>query len=528
MTRAIVLLLLAAACRPDCTPEQGKEAPIVLLVTVDTLRADHLGAYGSTRVRTPQMDRLAAESVLFERAYAQASITLPSHMSLLTSTPLATHGVLSNLDTTAPDVATLPGEFARAGFHTAAFVSAYHLGPKMVLGRTLGHLERFEAPERASHPLRADETTDRALTWIRDVCREPTFAWVHLWDPHMPYTPPAPFDEAYYTGDPRDPRRDSMAGVQLDWALYDLSKLRVHLGPHAGVLRDLKRRFATGSRGARRLLLWPDSVEPAKGATYREVVDLVRSAAADLRRELPYRASVAGFLEGLRDVEYPRAQYAGEVSWVDSQIGRLRDTLAAWGLEQRTILVVTADHGEGLGEHGVYFSHVGTWEEMLHVPMLVWAPGRLAAARRPDLASGLDVAPTLLRLAGLPPPQTMQGRDLIGTDVNQGPIVLEQVKGTQLALRDERWKLVRTLRTFHHNDAFDREGGAIELYDVEADPQERTNLANGAPEVTARLGAALDRWLVAHHVDASGYGHPARAAVAPEHRDQLRALGYAE
>ncbi|HXJ33732.1 MAG TPA: sulfatase [Candidatus Eisenbacteria bacterium] len=525
MTRALVLLLLAAACRPDCTPEQGKEAPIVLLVTVDTLRADHLGAYGSARVHTPEFDRLAAESLLFERAYAQASITLPSHVSLLTSTPLATHGVLSNKDSTPPEVATLPGEFARAGYHTAAFVSAYHLGPQMVLGRMLDRLERFEAPERISHPRRADDTTDRALAWIRGVCREPTFAWIHLWDPHMPYTPPSPFDRTYYRGDPRDPAHDTMAGVQLDWALYDLSKLRVHLGPHAGVLRDLKQRFTTNSRGARRLLLWPDTSPPGR---YREVVGLVQRPAAELRRELPYGPGIAGFLEGLRDLEYPRAQYAGEVSWVDSQVGRLRDTLVAWGLTDRTILVVTADHGEGLGEHGVYFSHVGTWEEMLHVPMLVWAPGRLAPARRSDLASGLDVAPTLLQLAALAPPPTMQGRDLVASHAPAAPLVLEQVKGTQVALRDDRWKLVRTLHTFRHNDAFDREAGTIELYDVVSDPGERTDRARDAPAVATQLGAILDRWLAAHQVDGDGYGRAARTTTTPEQRDRLRALGYAD
>src|SRR5206468_8311189 len=105
--------------------------------------------------------------------------------------------------------------------------------------------------------------------------------------------------------------------------------------------------------------------------------------------------------------------YAGEVSYVDEQIGRLRRGLEDLGLTGRTILVVTADHGESLGEHGIYFDHFGLHDPNLRVPLIVWAPGRVPAARRSDTVRGLDVAPTILRLANLPVPPAMHGSDLL-------------------------------------------------------------------------------------------------------------------
>ena len=123
--RVIALaLVLAGGCRPTCTPPPGDARPNVVLVTVDTLRADHLGCYGSPVVRTPHLDRLAAEGTLFERCYALTHVTVPSHLTILTSLPPAEHGVLTNDKQTARPVEALPALFAHAGYRTAAFVSA--------------------------------------------------------------------------------------------------------------------------------------------------------------------------------------------------------------------------------------------------------------------------------------------------------------------------------------------------------------------------------------------------------------------
>src|SRR5262249_15747522 len=146
-------LALAAGCRPDCTPPAGPVRPNVVLITVDTLRADHLGCYGNTVVRTPALDRLAGEGTLFERCWAETHVTGPSHLSILSSVPPATHGVLTNDRQKARPVVALPALFAHAGYRTGAFVSAKHLGPEWTLGPLLSAgIETWKSPRRMSVP----------------------------------------------------------------------------------------------------------------------------------------------------------------------------------------------------------------------------------------------------------------------------------------------------------------------------------------------------------------------------------------
>jgi len=525
---ALLLLAAVAGCTPDCTPTAG-DAPIVILVTIDTMRADHVGG---ARTRTPHLDRLAAEGARFTEAYAASSVTVPSHLSMLTSRPMAGHRVTSNHAQTAAPSETLPARLAAAGYRTAGFVGALHLGPTMLLGRLLPELKPFEGPARASVPRHAEETMDRVLDWLGGgACRGPSFAWVHLWDPHMPYAPPAPFDRAYYDGDPQRGDEDAFANAQLDWILYDTSRLRGTLKRHPTVMRGLKRAFAVNNRTARNMVLYPTPLlaPPGLPEPHADLLTAVRDVHRDLRSRLPYNPPLAGFLTGVRDLAYPRALYAGEVSYVDREIGRLRDAIDAWGLAPRTILLVTGDHGEGLGDHGVHFNHVGLWEEMLRVPLIVWAPGRVAPAVRPDVATGLDVAPTLLGLLHLPPAASMEGRDLFGSAAPPPTFVAEAVKGSQVMLREGPWKLVRTLDGVWVNDAFHRAPGEVELYDLSSDPEERTSRSAADPAVVAELSARLDAWLAAHGVGPDGAGYRETAPpVARPVADRLRALGYAE
>jgi arylsulfatase A-like enzyme len=494
-------------------------------VTVDTLRADHLGG---PRARTPHLDRLAAEGVRFTRSYSAANATLPSHASLFTSQPLTGHGVLSNHTPalTAPAKPTVFGSFQGAGYRTAAFVSAYHVGPKMVFGSMLPGLERFAAPERVSKPFRAEETVDGALAWLKGACRAPAFAWIHIWDPHMPYAPPSPWDHAYYSGDPRAPDDHSLDDAEFDWALHDMSRAGRRLRKAPGVVRAVKRALGVSSREAKRMILEPAELRARSpdDATYRRLWETIRPTLSSLHKTLPFNKNVAGMLTGVRDATYPPAMYAGEVSYVDGELGRLVSTLEDWGLRDRLVVVVTADHGEGHGEHAIHYNHIGLWEEMARVPLLVWAPGRVTPAVRDDLASGLDVAPTLLRLSHLDVPPSMEGHDLLGGAPGRRDVVVETLLDFQVALVDGDWKLVRTLRDYYATTRFHREAGAVELYDLAHDPGERANLAVAQPERTAAMGAALDAWQAAHGVRADA---PV-PAVAPPDRERLRALGYVE
>ena len=519
---SFALLALAVGCRVDCSPRDGGGRANVVLVTIDTLRADHVGCYGSTTVRTPHLDRLAAEGVQFVEARAQAPVTVPSHLSILSSLSLAEHGVLHNAGTPPRPVAILPGLFVEAGYRTAAFVSAKHLGPEGPLASLFHGLERYSAPQQISVPFRAAETNTRFFRWLRGACRQPFFAWLHYWDPHMPYVPPAPYDRAYYAGDPRDPRHGGAIDPPLGWFLYDLGGVRALLKQHAGDVRDLKRELGLSSRGVRRLVIH------RAGLDGRGSDPGLRARVADLggaiRRGLPYRRDLADWLTGVRDPRFPASQYAGEVSYVDQEIGALRAEIERLGLASRTILLVTADHGESLGEHGVWFDHAGLYEQSLRVPLIVWAPGHVSAARRTDPATGLDVAPTLLRLAGLDVPPAMRGRDLFGPAPAAGAVVAEGARATQAMLIDGRWKLIRTLQTFYYTDAFARDAGTLELYDVRSDREERDDVAAREPAVVARLAAALEAWREAHATPAP----VVPASIPPERVRDLRALGYAE
>jgi arylsulfatase A-like enzyme len=524
---ALALLAAGLGCGSHCSPPAATAPPNVILVTIDTLRADHLGCYGNATVRTPHLDRLAAEGALFERCWAQAPITVPSHVSLLTSLPPAEHGVLRNQDRLARPVPSLPESFAQRGYRTAAFVSVNLLAP----GARMGRLGRaFAVHEGPRTQQRAEETNARFFRWLRGACGEPFFAWVHYYDPHMPYAPPAPYDRAYYRGDPTAAGHDGMQRVQLNWWFYEVGGLRRHLARHAAEVRRLKRDLALNSAGVRRLLLDPVGLErfasaPAEAARLRARLSAL---GASVRPRLPLRRGFADWLAEVRDLRFPVAQYAGEVSYVDGAMGELRTEVERLGLAQRTILLVTADHGESLGEHGIWFQHFGVHEPTLRVPLVVWAPGRVPPGRHLRPARGIDVAPTLLALAGLPPVAAMRGHDLFGTPPADAPVTAQSGGGAQAMVVHDGWKLSRTRESVYYVDEFVREAGEVELYDLAADPAEKTNAAGRAP---ARA-AALDRTLrAALAADERALAAAPRDRASPPGRDvqaQLRALGYVE
>ncbi len=526
MTRAVLLVVvcaLLAGCRTDCTPPAGTPRPNVVLLTIDTLRADHLGAYGNETVQTPSLDRLAREGVVFERAYSQTHITVPSHLSIMSSLPVVEHGVGDNLAPVARQVEVLPAFFKRAGYRTGGFVGATHLGPRRAVGQLVApHLDTFAVPRRVSKPHAAEETNEKLFDWIESACREPFFAWVHYWDPHMPYAPPSPLDTAYYDDDPYAARFTSLVGVRHPWFHYELEHFRRHLAREATAVRGLKRDLGLPTQAVRQLVLYPIG---ARGPTPEATTDLrgrLRAVADAVRPHVPFRAGLAEWLTGIRDARYPRAQYAGEVTYTDTHVGAIRDELDRLGIADRTIVVVTADHGELLGEHGVWYEHLGLHDPSVHVPLIVWAPGRVTPARRADPTSGLDVAPTVLALAGLPRGEAMRGRDLFAGLPAAAPLVVEAIHGDQLSVRDGDWKLIRTVRDVSYAPDFEREAGTIELYDLAADPGEQQNLAAADPARRAALEAILDTWIANHPATGT------RAPAATDRAEDLRALGYVE
>ncbi len=330
--------------------------PSVLLVTLDTTRADHIGAYGHTGAQTPNLDALAQRGLRFDQAYAQIAVTGPSHATILTGTGSWTHDTLLNGVPLPTDQPVLAEQLRAHGYVTGAFVSAYvldgdkgfrrgfevydddfsSLRSEGLLGSRLkaAAVRRFWPDQILER--RGDLTVDAALDWLEGQDQR-FFLWVHLFDPHGPYEPPAPYDELY-RGDPRDPAHTSMSAVD------------------------------------------PEEVAPY------------------LRQSL----------SGITDVDWVLAQYDGEIAFADAQLGRLVE-----GIPRDTLVVVAGDHGEAFGEHGVWFDHGDDlYDASTRVPLILAGPGVDPGVRQ-DLAELTDLAPTIYGLLGLAAPEGMDGRDLL-------------------------------------------------------------------------------------------------------------------
>jgi arylsulfatase len=335
---------LIAACAPFVACESAPPEPNVVLITIDTLRADFLGSYGFPGDTSPRIDALAAQGVLFERALAASSTTSPSHASILTSRYTREHSIGFYSGFTVLDgLTTLPEWFQRAGYETAAFVGNINLEKRLGFHRGFDHYDDELPDAERNRPLQyeriAERTHERIARWLAVPHEEPFFLWAHYQDPHGPYEAPA------------------------GWAG------RFSVSPEAGEMP---------------LPLLDDNYGNGGIPRYQALPGLVR----------PH--------------EY-RSRYADEVFYADAYVGRLLDLLDAREDGRAAIVLLTADHGEFMGEDDVWFVHTAvSTPPLAHVPMILRAPG-LIPERRSDPVSHVDVLPTLLELAGLPMPDDARG-----------------------------------------------------------------------------------------------------------------------
>jgi hypothetical protein len=396
---------LAACARPAPPPERPRS---VLLVTIDTLRADRLGCYGDAEARTPHADALARAGVLFEAAYTPAPLTLPAHATMMTGLLPPAHGVRGNgAFALGPGPKTLAEALRARGLRTGAFVGGFPVSARFGLARGFEHYDdavektpgvHFEFAER-----RAEVVVAAARAWLA-ATPGPVFVWVHLFDPHAPYDPPPAF----------------------------------------------------------------------------------------VRPEDPYR---------------------GEVSAADAALGALLQTWDA--RPEPSVVALTADHGEAFGEHGEESHGLFVYDTTLRVPLLLRGAGLPGGARVGDAVGLVDLAATLVDLAGGEGPR-LPGRSLRGTV--EGKRAPEPLYAETLAPRlDFGWSELVAWR----------EGGSKyiraprpELYDTAADPGETKDVARSEPERVARLEASLAAALGAMG-DARAAARPDAEAVA-----RLRALGY--
>ena len=393
--------------------------PNLLLITIDTLRADRVGAYGAPTGATPALDALAARGVRFDQAQTAVPLTGPSHATILTGQYPPTHGVRGNVVFTLgdrhPTLATL---LKRRGYRTAAFVGAYPVAAAFGFGQGFDSFdEEFHesSPGEQGAERRANEVADAASRWLTSTAVESGrfFTWLHFYDPHAPYDPPS-----------------------------------------------------------------------------------------------PYRERFAG-----------RA-YDGEVAFTDAQIARVLESLKTSNHERDTVVMVLADHGEGLGEHGEATHAVLTYQSTMRVPFIVAGPGVPAARTIRERVATIDVVPTALGLLGLDADRALLGRDLRplmnGGDVASDPFYQESLFGRLnchwAALRGwvkDDWKLIT--------------GASPELYNLGDDPGELRNLAASQPDRVRRMSEELQRGL--QRLAPGGDRAQPRAASA-EQEERLRSLGY--
>ncbi|MEM8930526.1 MAG: sulfatase [Acidobacteriota bacterium] len=415
----------------------------LLFVVVDTLRADHTSLDGYERPTTPRLDALAKTSQVFDRAFAPASWTLPSTVTLLTGLTPPAHGVVGGGHHLAYRFETLAERLQAGGITTFAASANPLIGPNLSFDQGF---ETF-----AHQPWERADTIQRTfLDWLDGAAEHRWFAYLHYIDPHDPYDAPPPGDrwiDPDYDGAFTDPTLLNQLYHTINWDL-----------------------------------------EPPR------TVDE-------------------------RDLQYLRDAYDGEILYWDTRFGELLDALDARGVLDDTIVVVTSDHGEEFLEHGRIKHGHQLFDESLRVPLLIHAPGMVEPGRRDDPVSLDGLYRSLLQLMRMGPPA--RDDDLLRPPTDRQvfghtrvPVAPDDPRNrtTVASIRDSGWWLV-------YEEAFDRQ----RLYDADADPDQRHDMAGEQVEIARRLRSTLDAWLAE---SASGDAPTTPAEVDPEALEQLRALGY--
>jgi len=386
----------------------------IIVISIDTLRADHLPAYGYHQVRTPAIDALAADGVVFERAYSHAPQTLPAHAALLSGQLPFENGVRDNVGfTIKPGERMLAQMLRDRGFTTAGIVSAY------VLRKETGISQGFDffdgemppsSPELSIGQVQRDGALSEAIAerWLGSIGTARAFLFLHLYEPHKPYAPP-----------------DRYAGY---------------------------------------------------------------------------------------------SPYDGEIAYADEIVGRLIRYLKSHQLYDRSTVILLSDHGEGLGDHGEQEHGLFVYEEAIHIPLIVKQESNVGAGRRvTDLVQHIDLVPTILDFVKAPIPGSLRGRTLKPVLEATGRLAPASLYAEALyaryhfgwseltAITDDRYRYIKAPRE--------------ELYDLEHDRQERTNIAADRPQPRQALRAALDRV-------AAGATIHAPHEVSADARERLQALGY--
>ncbi|HYC00017.1 MAG TPA: sulfatase [Candidatus Limnocylindrales bacterium] len=398
MLSLAVLAAFLGAAAAGCRREPVR--PYVLLVTIDTLRADHCSTYGYRPDTTPVMTRLAQSGVLFRAAYAPSATTAPSHAALLTGRHFRGLGVLKNGHVVADDAQTIAEALAEQGYATAGFVSSYPVISKFGFDQGFQVYDDEFLEEEASlgrrnggitHDRLAEATANRFIAWLKKRHDDkPVFAWVHFVDPHFPYRAPEKFD----------------------------------------------------------------------GGWSHDVASIIR-------------------------------KYDAEIRYADRHLGRIVDEFERAAGDAGALIIVTSDHGEGLGDHGWKSHGINLYEEAVRIPLVARWTGHLPAGRVVETPVSLvDVAPSILSAIGAAPLAISEGDDMFG-DLDEGRLIFLQRRAYKN--NEVRGKVVRgemtavVQRDSKYITAPDEK--RRELYDLRDDPKEVRDLLR-KPDVITPLSAS--------------------------------------
>lgn len=434
-----------------------KPIPInVMIIVIDSLRPDHLGCYGYERNTSPNIDGLAKEGVRFNQSIAAGGWTFESVPSILTGTYPFTHQIRNFGNLRNPQIKTLAQELATRNYWCVLWSNLI----------TLKHLDIKNGFQRLyvrdinrmSWPFYLSDysLTSQAIDRLRRQYKDfPFFFYIHYRGCHVPYRLPVYYKYMY---------------------MHDKHRKKPEFVPISNL--------------------------SGKDTKY------------DAMGKIPYALEE----NNITDPHYYISQYDGAISYTDAQVGRLIDSLKKLGIEKKTLIILTADHGEMLGEHNIYFNHYGSFEENIKVPLIIKLPTVFPKGRVISRQINLvDIAPTILEVIGLKKPYYMQGESLLAFFKPYRTYLAQYAFSSYMqkfSLRTEDWKTI-----------YNGETNLWTLYDLKNDPKEQHNLAAERLDKLKQLKQEL-----ADLREYAAFLTPAKEgpALTEEDREALRSLGYAQ